>query len=63
MISYEGSVTEWFQPCVDRLILKSENPSDMLLRQATMIEVAINLKTAKALGLTVPLALLVPPTR
>jgi len=61
LLSYGGDVSEFNRQVgvLTGRIIKGEKPTDLPVQQSAKMELFINLKTAKALGLTIPQSVLV----
>jgi putative ABC transport system substrate-binding protein len=59
LMSYGTSETEYYRlvGTYAARVLKGDKPADLPVQQSTKVELYLNLKTAKALGITVPLPL------
>ncbi len=60
LVSYGSDQSEYYRlvGLYAGKVLKGEKPANLPVQQATKIELIVNLKTAKALGVNVPLPLL-----
>jgi putative ABC transport system substrate-binding protein len=60
LMSYGTNVVDTYRPLgvYTGRVIKGEKPAELAVQQATKLELIINMKTAKSLGLTIPLPLL-----
>ena len=60
LMSYGANLPDLYRRCADYVdkILRGTKPADIPVEQPTKFDIAINLTTAKALGLTIPSTLL-----
>jgi len=60
LMSYGTTIVDTYRPLgvYTGRMLKGEKPAELAVQQATKLELILNMKTAKALGITVPLPLL-----
>jgi putative ABC transport system substrate-binding protein len=59
LMSYGGSLTDSYRQAgvYAARVLQGEKPGELPVQQGTKVELLLNLRTAKALGITVPLPL------
>jgi putative ABC transport system substrate-binding protein len=65
LLSYAPDFSEFFRRAAEQVgrILKGAKPADMPVEQPTTFELVVNLKTAKALGTTIPQTILIRANR
>jgi len=65
LFSYSSSVTEGWRKAATYVqrILNGAKPADLPVEQPTQLELVVNLKTAKALGITIPQSVLLRADR